>query len=117
MKNIIMVVLSFMVGVAACTSVYAGSSTTSCTDPVTREDGTPFSAATDLDHYEWWIDGVYMSGQDTTSCSPFTLIAPGPDGDKKVQAVTVDKQGRKSQLSPIKTKPFTTANPLPPVIN
>lgn len=93
----------------------ASSVQISCTDPVTRADGSPFDAATELKEYQWYVNGAMV--QTTTSCNQFWLIAPTPDGTKDIQAVTIDTADRPSQQSPVTQKDFTTASPLPPVIN
>jgi hypothetical protein len=102
------------------THAQAGSSTTSCTDPVQRADGSPFDAATALDHYNWYINDVKVF--ESLSCNPFALVDPNPPAGQStytapVTATTVDKLGLESIKATTKIKTFTVAAPEPPVIN
>lgn len=110
-QNVVIIIFCIALGVCllGCNDAQAADRTITCDPPTTRDDGTPFDAATEVANYEWWIDGT-MDGT-STACS---YVLTRPDGDYNVQAKTVDTGGRVSQASPGKQFTVTTANPNPP---
>lgn len=111
MKFITVIILSFVMAVAA-KATYAASSDTSCTPPTQRADGSPLPAS-EIAGYKWFVNGVEV--QQTTDCNSFWLLA-GQEGALDVQATTVDTGGRESAMSPVTVKTFITALPNPPMV-
>ena len=81
-----------------------------CTPPTERTDGTSL-APTEIQGYEWFRNGALVG---TSGDCTYTMNAP--DGTYAITAKTVDTGGRKSAMSPSVDKTFTTAAPLPPVL-
>ena len=92
-------------------NVQAATYTVTCTAPTARTDGSPFNAGTELDHYNWFVDGS-LDGTSTTC----TYVVDKSDGDYMVTATTVDTASREGPQSPGKSISLTTAPPNPPVL-
>ena len=104
---LLVILIIALIGNVATAATYQ----VTCDPPTSRVDGTPFDAATELDHYNWFIDGT-LSGT-STACA---FLLDRPDGSYMVTATTVDTANRESPESLGKSISLVTAAPNPPTL-
>lgn len=103
-----MKIVLLLISLLAMQSVMAASYTVTCDPPTERTDGTPLSIS-EIDHYNWFVDGV-LDGI-STGCS-YEVIRPG--GLYSITASTTDTDGLSDGQSPPFLLTLQNAPPRPP---